>query len=92
MQLDWVKEIIAKNSQEKYGVDHHFKSPIVVDMIKQTKFERYGDETYNNREKTRETILKKYGVDHYSKTDEYKEKTKNTMMERYGVENYTQTE
>lgn len=41
---------------------------------KETKFEKYGNETYNNHEKYMNTCLEKYGVDNFSKTDEFKSK------------------
>ena len=49
---------------------------------KQTKLERYGDENYNNKEKTKETCLRKYGVEHYIN---YEKRVK-TNLERYGYE------
>lgn len=48
-----------------------FKRKEVVQKIKQTKSERYGEENYNNYDKAKETSLKKYGVEHYTKTEEY---------------------
>ena len=55
---------------------------------KKTKFERYGDENYNNIEKYKETW--------YSSSDEYKLEVKlkrqETCLERYGDENYNNIE
>jgi len=48
--------------------------------MKQTKFERYGDENYTNNEKSKQTCLLKYGVDHYTKTEDYKQK----MNDKFG--------
>jgi len=38
------------------------KVKIILDQIKNTKLENYGDENYNNRKKYETTCLKKYGV------------------------------
>jgi len=56
--------------KEKYGVDNISQIPGVVDKVKQTKKERYGDENYNNTEKNIQTCLDKYGVTNGSKTKE----------------------
>lgn len=60
-----------------------------VAQIRQTKLERYGDENFNNVEKTRETYIGKYGVP-YSVPGH--EKMKQTNLKKYGVEQYSQTE
>ena len=39
-----------------------------------------------NKEKRKQTCLKKYGVDNYAKTKECKDKTTKTNLEKYGVE------
>ena len=38
---------------------------------KRTKLERYGNATYNNREKCKQTNLEKYGVDGYARSKMY---------------------
>lgn len=45
-----------------------------IDKIKETKFNRYGDENYNNPEKFKETFLEKYGVDNPAKVKEILER------------------
>lgn len=54
--------------------------------VRKTLLERYGNETYNNRDKAKQTCLEKYGETSYLKTDKGKEKVKNIMLEKYGVE------
>ena len=44
----------------------------------------YGDENYNNRQKYRETCIKKYGVDSYFKTETGKQHIAQIQTERYG--------
>ena len=68
--------------------------------IKETKLVRYGSETYNNPDKTKQTCLNKYGVTNIFQTDVVcdkriqamksdivKEKRKQTNIERFGTEN-----
>lgn len=68
---------------EMYGVKHYNELPEMREMLrclatpeemarrtvlsKQTRKLKYGDENYNNREKTARTCLEKYGVDNVSK-------------------------
>lgn len=59
---------------------------------KKTRLEKYGDENFNNREKSIKTCSEKYGVTHYAKTDEYRIKFQETCLERYGFTNSSQSE
>ena len=59
---------------------------------KQTKLERYGDENYNNINKTKNTIKDKFGEESIFKTTFFKSKAKQTKLERYGDENYINKE
>ena len=54
---------------------------------KKTKFEKYGDENFTNREKAIETCIEKYGVDNVSKSDVIKKTRKETNLQNWGVEN-----
>lgn len=54
-QLESVKEKIQQTCLERYGVDHHFKNPEIYAKATQTA----GD---HNREKYKQTMMKKYGV------------------------------
>ena len=66
---------------------------------KNTKLEKYGDENYNNANKTRQTRIEKYGVENFfqdkyihdkalnnAKTKEAKTKKKQTCFKHFGVE------
>ena len=57
----------------------------IIKKIKQTKFERYGDENYCNYEKSNITKLERYG--YYFNIDKYK----NTCLEKYGVDHPTKS-
>lgn len=48
-----------------------------------TCFEKYGDSSYNNMKKNKETKLLRYGDENYNNRD----KSKDTCLSKYGVEN-----
>jgi len=56
--------IEKKEKLRKWGLSNsnHWNNPNVQSKVKVTKKERYGDENYNNMEKTIETCNQKYGV------------------------------
>lgn len=86
---------IKKTFQERYGVNspsqlkstkdkikRHRKNgryDNVVEAMKKTKKEKYGDENYSNVEQTKQTKLQKYGDESYNN----REKAKNTIRLRY---------
>ena len=55
---------------------------------KATLIRRYGDASYNNKEKARQTCLEKYGFENLNQSPEIKRKIKDTKLLRYGDENY----
>ena len=57
-----------------------------LNKIRETKLERYGNETYVNPEKAKETCKLRYGVDNASKSDIILDKIKTTNNEKYGVD------
>ena len=61
-----------------------------VPKSKQTKLEKYGNESYNNSEQTKVTNLEKYGVDNQFKLKENQNKAKQVMLEKYGVQKFFQ--
>jgi len=52
----------------------------MIDTMKKTKLEKYGDENYNNVGRGKKTKLEKYGDENYNNRD----KMKQTNLERYG--------
>ena len=59
----------------------------MVNKLKLTKLEKYGDENYCNPDKIKETKIERYGHNHFNL-----EKSKQTKLEKYGDENYTNLE
>lgn len=59
---------------------------------RQTRFERYGDAKYTNRQKAQETMLNLYGVTNISQTKDFGNKVKTTKKSKYGDENYNNRE
>ncbi len=74
----------TKNALNKYNIENFSQLKETKDKVKQTKLEKYGDENYNNREKSKETCLEKYGVDTPSKSVDIQQKIQNTNLEKYG--------
>ena len=79
----------------------------VVEKSKKTKSKRYGDPTYNNQNKKKQTCFEKYGVEHYFDINKKKQtslkrygdptynnqnKKKQTCFEKYGVEHSSQVD
>lgn len=62
-KLDSQKLKIKNSIINKYGV-HHSQLIEVQEKLKNTCLEKYGNENWNNRDKSRETCLQKYGVEY----------------------------
>lgn len=77
----------VKNMIKKYGVENYTQTSDYIIKSKQTKLKRYGDENYNNFEKTKQTKLERYGNKDFNNP----EKMKETCLERYGESSYTKT-
>ena len=86
---------------KKYGVEYAITNDNIKNKIQeklktqykdiaikscQTKLKRYGDENYNNSEKSKQTCLEKYGTEHPAQNEQIKEKIKQTCLKKYGVE------
>ena len=69
----------------KFGTNNPMKNKDIVEKVKKTKKEKYGNPKYNNFEKMQETLLKHYGVTNpaYILTSNLKKSA--TCLERYGV-------
>ena len=63
MELDAVKEHFKSSMRDKYGVEWYGKHADYNQKVRATRKERYGDENYTNREKAKQTCIKRYGVD-----------------------------
>ena len=73
-----------KSIKQIYGVDNVFQNKNIKQKIKQIKFKRYGDEYYNNNEKTVQTCMEKYGVRNGGGAQETIEKNKQYFLSKYG--------
>jgi len=60
--------------------------------ISNTKLDNYGDENYNNRNKSIKTCLEKYKVNNFVESSEFKKKAKQTKLDRYGDQDYNNWE
>jgi len=74
-------------NEMKYGVNRPAKNLLIQEKCKNTKYDRYGNEFFNNIEKTKLTLLEKYNVDNISKIFSHKEKIQehfiNKMLIKY---------
>ena len=63
--------------QEKYGVDHPYQSPEIMERMKASNLEKYGVENVAQmpeiQNKMAQTSLERYGVEHYNQLPEMKE-------------------
>lgn len=81
-----------KTNLEKYGVQNAYQRKDIIKKIKDTKKCRYGDEHYNNQEKSKKTCLEKYGVEHSFQSENNKSKSAKTCLEKYGTKHAMQNE
>jgi len=65
-----------------YGVKNVFQNEDIKIKSKNSKFEKYGNEFYNNMTKNRKTKLEKYGDENYNNMAKYRK----TNLEKYGNE------
>jgi hypothetical protein len=65
---------------------------VVKTTAKKTKAKKYGNETYNNREKATNTLWANHGVINVSQLEDIKAKKQQTTIKNYGVENPLQNE
>jgi len=85
-QSEEIKQKIRKTSIERYsGIG--LASSEIAKKVASTKEKRYGDSTFTNREKCKQTVRERYGVDNVYASKEVLEKKKQTYMEHYGVDN-----
>jgi len=68
-----------------YGVDNPMKVESIKEKGKKTKFEKYGDENYNNMPKYINTCNEVYGTDYALSSNIIREKINNTIKNKYGV-------
>lgn len=85
---EFKKEIKEKCNQTRL---EHFGDPNYglygSKSFKQNLKDKYGSETYNNREKCKQTNLERYGVEWNTQLEEFKEQSLATKIENYGCGN-----
>ena len=79
----------AKGKTWEYSNEQRKK---IIEKIKNTKQQKYGDPNYNNIVKAKQTCLEKYGVENSFAAPEIVEKIKNTKQQKYGDPTYTNRE
>lgn len=79
-----VQEKVKRTWQDKYGTDHPMKSQEIIDKVKETKKELYGDPGFVNREKAKETYFNKTGYEMPFQNPEVINKIQETKQEKYG--------
>lgn len=84
-------KVREKTMIQKYGVPQLAITPEVIEKIKKTKKERYGDEFFCNIEKRIKTNLAKYGQVG-AVSEEIIAKRKKTCKERFGYESAMQSD
>ena len=85
------QEARIKSMLEKHGC-HTSQLKSTKDKNRKTKLERYGDETYNNTNKSSVTNLERYGVERPGQSVMIQEKMQSTNLKRYGNKNASKTE
>jgi very-short-patch-repair endonuclease len=78
MKTDETKKALKTSIQKKYGVDWISKKDGWYNTIRKNNLQKYGAETFNNREQIRRTCIEKYGVDNPTKYKEIRDQINNT--------------
>jgi hypothetical protein len=86
------KEKVTKHNLEVYGCEWSVQAEEFKCKSRQTKYLKYGNETFTNPEKIAQTCLQKYGKRVYSQTEEYKTQYTETCRKKYGKDAYAGTE
>lgn len=82
-----MNERVKKTNQKRYGVDFYPQDSQFIKKQKETKKNRYGDENYNNYNKSKITKKEKYGYENFNNINQYRL----TCLNKYGTENYSKS-
>lgn len=80
-----IKEKCNQTRLEHFGDPHY--GLYGSKSFKQNLKDKYGSETYNNREKCKQTNLERYGVEWNTQLEEVKKRSLATKIEKYGCGN-----
>lgn len=72
-QSDNIKKKKSETLFKNYGVSSSLQSSEILQKARTTNYQRNGSETYNNRDKSKETTLKKYNVENISQAKHIRE-------------------
>lgn len=84
---DYIQEKTKQTNLEKWGCEYTFQTENNLSKSRQTKLERYGNETFTNTAKAQQTKLERYGDENYNNIEKYKQ----TCLEKYGFKSYVQS-
>jgi hypothetical protein len=87
-----IKDKKIQTNLKNWGVENVFQSDIIKKISKDTKKNKYKDEYFTNREKSKQTCLMNNGVEWPTQSCKVLEKRNENNLEKYGVEHYTQTD
>ena len=77
-QLKSTRDKYKKTCQDHFGTDNYFKTKQFKKQSRKTKKSKYGDATFTNHEKAKQTLLDKYGADCAMHVEEFKNKCLNS--------------
>lgn len=103
MQLEAVKQKVARTMVERYGVENYRHAPDYREKYQETVRTRYGVDHYSQSdaflEQVVETSFSRYGVANYTQSSLYRdrlpeimEKSVATQLIRYGAPHYSQSD
>ena len=78
---------VKNGINQKYNVDFYPQHNSFTIKQKKTKLDRYGNENYNNIEKSKKTKLERYNNENYVNIEKYKI----TCITKYGSDNYAKS-
>lgn len=78
-----ILEATKKSNLEKYGVPFTTMLTDVIQKARTTKMNRYGDSSYNNPTKSKETCLQRYGYEYSGQVPEIIQKIQDNKVTLY---------
>lgn len=87
-----LREKMKETCLKRYGVEYSTQSQLMKEKASKTKKEKYGDSTFTNPEKRKNTNIMTYGGVAPLCNDNIREKMEKTNIKRYGVKNVFQNE
>ena len=79
---EYGKNKIKESNLNHHGVEYPQQSEEIRNKSALIKLQRYGDKTYNNSKKNKQTCKEKYGVESFSQTDTFKNLMKKSYKDK----------